>query len=142
MRGRKGGREGEENLLTCCYSLFVSYIHITAHALTVTQSCCLKSSREANNTTGIACKLLQSIQTEVSIANLYFTVMAARAWLLHHAAGGLPVTAAFWGRRLPKDCDACGRHRGRCDDDTWGYRKVYQWQGLLYQLELLAGMNN
>ena len=78
------------------------------HKLTVTRGSCHKGSRETSNTTGVIGELFQSIHTEVSIANPYFIVVAAHAWLLHLAAGGLHVHVHARGIRLPKHCDPCG----------------------------------
>ena len=78
------------------------------HRLTVTQGSGRKGSRETSNTTGVIGELFQSIHTEVSIGNPYFIVVAAHAWLLHLAAGGLHVHVPAWGIMLPKHCDACG----------------------------------
>ena len=118
--GRKGRREGGQDGRGVNTGGF--YLQaVTAHVLTVTQGCCHKGSRETSNATGVVSKLFQSIHTEVSISNPNFIVVAAHAWLLHLAAGGLHVHVHVHARgiRLPKDCDACGRCRGRCDDNTW-----------------------
>ena len=106
--GRRGKRMRAVDTATFCLQA------VTADVLTVTQGCCHKGSRETSNATGVVCKLFQSIHTEVSISNPNFIVVAAHAWLLHLAAGGLHVRVHVHARgiRLPKDCDACGRCSG------------------------------